>query len=172
MPIFKHITILDLTRVLSGPLATRHFADQGGKVIKIEPVQGDDARNFPPLVGNWSGYFETLNRNKKSLVLDLKSIDGLNKFYKLCETADVIVENYSPNIKSKLQIDYQTIQNLNPQIIYASLNGISKDDPRKYYDIIAQAESGLISLNNGHVNRTAIVDAFAGMKLAFAISSA
>jgi CoA:oxalate CoA-transferase len=172
MSLFKNLTILDLTRVLSGPLATRHFADLCANVIKIEPIQGDDTRNFPPIVDNWSGYFEVLNRNKKSLVLDLKSKEGLDKFYELCKTADVIVENFSTAVKIKLKIDYETIKAINSNIVYASLSGITNDNPRKYYDIVAQAESGLISLNNGHVNRTAIVDAFAGMKLAFSISSA
>jgi CoA:oxalate CoA-transferase len=172
MQIYNKLSILDLTRIFSGPIATRHFADLGANVIKIEPIHGDDTRNFPPIVGDWSGYFEILNRNKSSLLLNLKTKEGLDKFYELCKTADIIVENFSPSVKAKLKIDYSTIKKLNPKIIYASLSGISKDNPRKYYDIVAQAESGLISLNNGYVNRTAIVDAFAGMKLAFGISSA
>jgi crotonobetainyl-CoA:carnitine CoA-transferase CaiB-like acyl-CoA transferase len=172
MSIFANIKILDLTRVLSGPLATRHFAQQGAEVIKIESISGDDTRNFPPLVGSWSGYFEMLNYNKKSVVIDLKSVRGLNYFYKLCKTADVIVENYSSEVKGRLKIDFQTLAILNPQLIYASLSGVSAACSRKYYDIVAQGETGLISLNNNHVNRTAIIDSFAGMKLAFAISSA
>jgi CoA:oxalate CoA-transferase len=172
MPIFKDITILDLTRVLSGPLATRHFADQGANVIKIEPINGDDTRQFPPLIDNWSGYFEILNRNKKSLVLDLKSQKDLLRFYDLCQTADVIVQNFAPGVTAKLKIDYDTVKSINPKLVYTSLHGISKDNPRKYYDIIAQAETGLISLNKGHVSRTAIIDTFSGMKLAFAVSSA
>jgi CoA:oxalate CoA-transferase len=171
MAIFQNITILDLTHVLSGPLATRHFADQGANIIKIEPIGGDDSRCFPPIIGEWSGYFETLNRNKKSLVIDLKAQSGLERFYELCKTADLIVENFSPTIKTKLKIDYKTIKLINPKIIYASLYGINKDNPRKYYDIIAQGESGLASLNGNQVNRSAILDAFTGMKLAFAISS-
>ena len=71
MNIFTPVRILDLTRVFSGPFATRHFADYGAEVIKIEPPQGDDTRNFPPLVKGWSGYFEILNHNKKSLFLDV-----------------------------------------------------------------------------------------------------
>lgn len=169
--IFKNIKILDLTRVLSGPLATRHFAQQGAEVIKIESPMGDDTRQFPPLVNEWSGYFEILNHNKKSIVFNLKLSADLEKFYELCKDADVIVENFSPIVKRKLKIDYPKIRKINPKIIYASLCGISSDSNCKYYDIIAQAESGLININKTNC-KTAIVDSFAGMKLAFAIASA
>lgn len=175
MNLFSSIKILDLTRVFSGPFATRHFSDFGAEVIKIEPPQGDDSRRFPPLINNWSGYFEILNRNKKSLVLDLKNPDDLNKFYKLCEKCDVVVENFSPDTKKRLKIDYATIKKINTKIIYASVSGISDNVNRKYYDVIAQAESGFISLNGEKEDMkvaTSIIDAFSGMKLAFAISSA
>jgi CoA:oxalate CoA-transferase len=112
-----------------------------------------------------------LNYNKKSIVLNLKLAVDLEKFYELCKDADVIVENFSPNIKRKLKINYPEIRKINPRIIHASLCGISKDNNCKYYDIIAQAESGLISINKTN-SKTAIVDSFAGMKLAFAIASA
>ena len=169
--IFKNIRILDLTRILSGPLATRHFAVQGAEVIKIESPSGDDTRNFPPLIHDWSGYFEFLNHNKKSLVLDLKLAKDLERFYELCKSADVVLENFSPCVKTNLKIDYDTIKKLNPKIIYASICGVTPCNAQKYYDIIAQAESGLISLNRTN-NTTAIIDSFVAMKLAFAISSA
>lgn len=175
MNIFSSIKILDLTKVFSSPFATRHFADFGAEVIKIEPPKGDDSRNFPPIIDNWSGYFEILNRNKKSLVLDLKQKEDLSRFYKLCKNCDVIIENFSPNIKNKLKINYPIIKKINPKIIYASLSGVSEKINRKYYDIIAQAESGLMSLNgkkDDMKNATSIIDAFSGMKLAYAISSA
>lgn len=176
MNLFSKIKILDLTRVFSGPFATRHFSDFGAEIIKIEPPQGDDSRQFPPMINNWSGYFEVLNRNKKSLRLDLKHKQDLETFYKLCEQCDVLVENFSPEIKKKLKIDYKTIKNINKKVIYASLSGISEKVNKKYYDIIAQAESGIISLNGEYnqdmKNATSIIDAFSGMKLAFAISSA
>ncbi len=167
--IFDGIKILDLTRILSGPLATRHFAVQGAQVIKIESPDGDDTRYFPPLIDNWSGYFEILNHNKKSVVLDLKLDEDLIRFYILCKNADVVVENFSPSVKNKLKIDYDTIKKINPKIIYASICGVIPNENRKYYDIIAQAESGLISLNQTN-KTTAIVDSFAAMKLAFAIA--
>jgi len=175
MNLFSGIKILDLTRVFSGPFATRHFSDFGAEVIKIEPPQGDDSRKFPPHIGEWSGYFEILNRNKKAITLDLKNESDLDKFYKLCKKCDVVVENFSPDVAKKLKIDYQTIAKINQNIIYASISGISEKVVKKYYDVIAQAESGLISLNGESEdmkNATSVVDAFSGMKLSFAISSA
>jgi CoA:oxalate CoA-transferase len=175
MNIFSSIKILDLTRVFSGPFATRHFADYGATVIKVEPPQGDDTRNFPPLIGDWSGYFEVLNRNKKSVVLNLKNEEDLENFYLLTKQCDVIVENFTSNVTKKLKIDYATVKKINPKIIYASISGISDSINKKYYDAIAQAESGLISLNGEKQDMkisTAIIDAFSGMKLAYAISSA
>lgn len=175
MNLFSSIKILDLTRVFSGPFATRHFADFGAEIIKIEAPNGDDSRRFPPTINNWSGYFEVLNRNKKSLVLDLKNEQDLKKFYNLCKECDILVENFSPKIKNKLKIDYKNVKNINSKIIYASISGVSENVDKKYYDVIAQAESGLISLNGlkeDVKNATSIIDAFSGMKLAFAISSA
>ncbi len=175
MNIFSKIKIIDLTRVFSGPFATRHFADFGANVIKIEPLQGDDSRNYPPRIDNWSGYFEVLNRNKQSIFLNLKNTSDLEKFYILCEDADVLVENFTPNVKKNLKIDYKNIKKINPQIIYASISGVSPQINKKYYDLIAQAESGLISLNGEKDDMkisTSVVDAFSGMKLAFAISAA
>jgi CoA:oxalate CoA-transferase len=146
-PIFKGIRILDLTKVFSGPFATRQFADFGAEVIKIENRDTpDDSRGFPPLKGNWSGYFEILNRNKKGISLNLKQTQDLQKFYKLCESADCIVENLTPRTKYNLKIDYEIIKQINPKIIYASLSGLGQNSNRKYYDVIAQAESGLMSL--------------------------
>jgi CoA:oxalate CoA-transferase len=175
--LFTGLRILDLTKVFSGPFATRQFADYGAEVIKIENSDNpDDSRAFPPLKNNWSGYFEILNRNKKGITLNLTNEDDLQKFYKLCETSDCVVENLTPSTKHKLKIDYTTIYNINPRIIYASLSGLGQNSNRKYYDVIAQAESGLMSLtgteNNPMKIGPAVVDAFSGMTLAFAISSA
>ena len=177
MNIFSNITIIDLSQVFSGPFATRHFSDYGAQVIKVEPPNGDSSRDFPPLKndGTWSGYFETVNRNKTCQVIDLKTQVGKNKLYKICEKADILVENFSPNVTKKLGIDFQTIKKINPRLIYASLSGISPNIDRKYYDVLAQAESGLMSLNgetNDMKNSTSIIDAFSGLKLAHALSSA
>lgn len=175
LSLFNGIKILDLSRVFSGPFATRHFSDFGAEVIKIEPPSGDESRKFPPLLNNWSGYFEVLNRNKQAITLDLKNESDLSKLYQLSREADVFVENFSPSIKKKLKVDYEHIKKYNDKIIYASISGISAEVNRKYYDIIAQAESGFVSLNGETEDMkvaTSVVDAFSGMKLAFAISSA
>ncbi len=175
--IFSGIKVVDLTKVFSGPFATRMLADYGAEVIKIESENSrDDSRNFPPIKNNWSGYYEILNRNKKGLSLDLKQTDDLEKFYDLIKGADVFVENLTPSVKKRLKIDYETLKKLNPQLVYASLSGVGQDSDKKYYDVIAQAQSGLMSLSGTPESPMkigpSIVDAFSGMTLAFAISSA
>ncbi len=175
--IFTGIKVLDITKVFSGPFATRCLADYGAEVLKIEDIlHQDDARNFPPLKNTSSGYFEILNRNKKAVSLNLKDSADLQSFYNLCKDADVIVENMTPSTKYPLNIDYKTIYKINPRIIYASLSGRGQQENIKYYDVIAQAESGLMSLSGtAHTPMKigpAVVDAFSGMTLAFAISSA
>lgn len=175
--IFSGIKVLDLTKVYSGPLATRMLADYGASVIKIEHSDApDDSRHYPPLKNGASGYFEILNRNKDGISLNLKDKKDLDHFYQLCKSADVIVENLTPNTKTRLHIDYPTVQKFNATIIYASLSGKGQDTDEKYYDIIAQAQSGLMSLSGTKDQPMkigpAVVDAFCGMTLAFAISSA
>ena len=175
--IFSNITVLDLTKVFSGPFGTRILADYGAEVIKIEnPEAPDDTREYPPVKNKWSGYFEILNRNKKGISLNLKNPKDLKKFYTLAKKADVIAENLTPKVKKRLKIDYPIIKKLNPKIIYASLTGLGQKYNTKYYDILAQAESGLISLTGTPDMPTkvgpAIIDAFSGSFLALSISSA
>lgn len=177
MSIFSDIKVLDLTKVFSGPFATRMLADYGEEVLKIENDENpDDSRQFPPLKNGWSGYYEILNRNKKGIALNLKDEKDLNTFYQLVTKADIIVENFTPSTKHKLKIDYNTVKEFNPSIIYASLSGIGQQSDRKYYDVIAQAESGLMSLTGFEGSPMkigpSIVDAFSGMTLAFALASA
>lgn len=175
--IFTGITILDLTKVFSGPLATRYFADYGARVIKIENQRSPDpARAFPPLRNGMSGYFEILNRNKESLCLDLKSPADLHTFYELVKKADIVVENMTPSAKHNLKIDYGTLKKINPRLIYASLAGKDQNSDEKYFDIIAQAESGLMTLSGTKDHPTkigpSVVDAFSGINLAFALAAA
>ena len=175
MGLFSSVKVIDLTRVFSGPFATRHFADQGADVLKIEPPQGDDSRHFPPHVGGWSGYFEVINRNKRSLALDLKTDRDRGTFFALCAGCDVVVENFSGAVKRRLGVDYADVARVNPSVVYASITGVSDAVDRRYYDVIAQAESGLLSLNgesDDMKNATSVVDAFAGMKLAYAVAAA
>ncbi len=175
--IFSGVKVIDITKVFSGPFATRMLADYGAEVLKIESEKNyDDSRNYPPHKNNWSGYYEVLNRNKYGISLNLKDAEDLNKLYELVKEADVFVENLTPSTKDKLKIGYETLKAINPKIIYASLSGIGQDSNKKYYDVIAQAQSGLMSLS-GHPDEPmkigpSIVDAFSGMTLAFGIASA
>lgn len=139
------LRVLDLTRVRSGPTCVRQFADWGADVIKIEaPV--DTAQFGGPRSGP---DFQNLHRNKRSLTLDLKNEAGLAAFRKLADTADIIVENFRPGVKTRLGIDYDTLSKTNPGLIYASISGFGQDGPladRPGFDQIAQGMGGLMSI--------------------------
>ena len=144
--ILDHITVLDLTRVRSGPTCVRQLADWGANVIKIETPssEGSDMGGTRD-----SSDFQNLQRNKRSMVLDLKSDEGRGIFLKMAETADVIVENYRPDVKHRLGIDYETIKAFNRGIVYASISGFGQDGPlskRPGFDQIAQGMGGLMSI--------------------------
>ncbi|MET0568583.1 MAG: CoA transferase [Hyphomicrobiaceae bacterium] len=138
-------TVLDLTRVRSGPTCVRQLADWGANVIKIE-----DPSDKAGLGGPRSGSdFQNLHRNKRSMTLNLKSKQGVEIFKKLAERADVIVENYRPDVKKRLGIDYDSIRSLNSRIVYASISGFGQDGPlagRPGFDQIAQGMGGLMSI--------------------------
>lgn len=144
--ILDHITVLDLTRVRSGPTCVRQLADWGANVIKIETPSSEGA----DMGGTRdSSDFQNLQRNKRSMVLDLKSDEGRGIFLKLAETADVIVENYRPDVKHRLGIDYDSIKAFNRGIVYASISGFGQDGPlskRPGFDQIAQGMGGLMSI--------------------------
>jgi crotonobetainyl-CoA:carnitine CoA-transferase CaiB-like acyl-CoA transferase len=139
------LRVLDLTRVRSGPTCVRQLADWGADVIKIEaPV--DTAQFGGPRSGP---DFQNLHRNKRSLTLDLKNEAGLAAFRKLADTADIIVENFRPGVKTRLGIDYDTLSQTNPGLIYASISGFGQDGPladRPGFDQIAQGMGGLMSI--------------------------
>jgi len=141
------LTILDLTRVRSGPAAVRQFADWGANVIKIEEANmGADDR--PGGSAQYADYQNT-HRNKKSITLNLKSEEGLQIFYDLVKKADVVVENYRPDVKNRLKIDYESLKAFNPKIILASISGFGQTGPyakRPGLDQIAQGLSGLMSV--------------------------
>lgn len=149
----KNIKVLDFTRVLAGPYCTMLMADMGAEVIKIErPGTGDDTRGFGPFQNNESGYFMFLNRGKKSIQLDLKSPESINILKELVKESDVIVENFRPGVMKKLGLDYETVKELNPKIVYASISGFGQYGPysqRPAYDLVAQAMGGLASIT-GH----------------------
>lgn len=149
------IRVVDLSHVLAGPTTTMFLADLGAEVIHVEPPQGDDAREYGPFAGepgkNNSGYFISLNRNKKSLVLNLKLEKGREILRELIRVSDVIVENFRPTTMRKMGFGWEEVQKLNPRIIYAAISGFGHDSPSEYasrpsYDMVAQAYSGLMSI--------------------------
>jgi CoA:oxalate CoA-transferase len=151
----KGIRVLDLSHVLAGPTATMILADLGAEVIHVEPPQGDDAREYGPFAEkidkNHSGYFISLNRNKKSLVLNLKQKKGKEILQELIKVSDVIVENFRPGTMSALGFGWEEVRHLNPKIVYASISGFGHETLPEYanrpaYDIVAQAYSGLMSI--------------------------
>lgn len=145
------IKILDLTRLLPGPVCTMHLADMGAEVIKIEePGLGDYARSIPPIQKVNSSFFLAVNRNKSSVTLDLKEEKDKKIFLKLSETADVIVESFRPGVVSKLGIDYNTIQKINPKIVYCSITGYGQTGPysnKAGHDINYCSYTGIINQN-------------------------
>ncbi len=145
--ILSHYTVLDLTRVRSGPTCVRQLADWGADVIKIEDPDTDKAAGMG---GPREGPdFQNLHRNKRSMTLNLKSAKGIEIFKRLAAKADIIVENYRPDVKARLGIDYDTIAKINPRIIYGSISGFGQDGPyrdRPGFDQIAQGMGGLMSV--------------------------
>lgn len=144
------IKVLDLTRVLAGPYATMILGDLGADIIKIEmPVKGDDARHFGPYVKDESAYFMSLNRNKRSITLNLKHQKGKELFLKMVKKADIVVENYRPGTMEKLGLGYDVLSEINPSIIYAATSGYGHTGPyskRAAYDAVVQAMGGIMSI--------------------------
>ena len=127
----KGIRILDLTRLLPGPYCSMMLADFGAEVIKIEePLAGDYARGFPPAQNGFGFWHLQLNRNKKSLAVDLKTKEGKEVFFRLLKKADVVMESYRPGVLKRLGIEYETARTINPKIVYCSLSGYGKRGPR------------------------------------------
>jgi len=145
---FSGITVIDFTKVFGGPFATKTLADYGATVIKIEfDTFPDPAKSFPPLHNGISGYYEMLNFHKSKLELNLKYENDRQRLFDLIQTADVFVENMTPHVKKRLGIEAKTLCQKNPRLIYASLTGVDQESNRKYFDVIGQAESGLMSLS-------------------------
>ena len=142
--------VLDFTRVLAGPLCTMLLGDMGAEVIKIEdPKHGDDTREWAPFVGGWSTYFLTVNRNKKSVAIDLKSADGKDFLTALIRSADVLVENFRPGTLERLGFGPDHVRALNERLIYCSISGYGATGPRRDlpgYDPVIQGESGLMDV--------------------------
>ena len=140
--------VIDLTRARAGPTAARHFADWGADVIKVEMPQEGDEDAMMGGVREGPDFFN-LHRNKRSITLNLKTADGVAILKKLAAGADVLIENYRPDVKRRLGIDYETLRKINPRLVYVSLSGFGQDGPygsRPGFDQIAQGMGGLMSV--------------------------
>lgn len=150
-PPLHGIKILDLTQAMAGPIATMLLGDLGADIIKIEPPTGDQTRTWaPPYINGISAYFLSVNRNKKSISLDLKSPSGQDILRKLAAKADILMENFRPGTLGRLGLSYEEAQKENPGLIYCSLSGYGQDGPQKDwpgYDLTVLANSGLLSIN-------------------------
>ncbi len=153
------IRVLDLTRVLSGPAASLALADLGAEVIKIEPPgAGDETRTFPPLRNGESHYFLSINRGKKSIVIDLKSQAGVQLAKDLAAKCDVVIENFRPGVMDRLGLGYETLSAINPRLIYCAISGFGMTGPLRdqpSFDIVMQALSGALSVN-GELGETPV----------------
>lgn len=172
------IRVLDLTRVLAGPFCTMLLGDMGAEIIKIEvPGQGDDSRRYPPFIGEESAYFMNLNRNKKSIVVDLKHPKAKKLFLKLVDQSDVVIENFRPGTMEKLGLGYEALKVRNPDLVYSCISGFGHSGPYRDlpgYDIIGQAMGGIMSITGWPDSPptrtgTAIADVLAGLSACIGI---
>jgi len=174
------VKILDLSHVLAMPYCTMVLSDLGAEVIKIEKNDGDDSRKFGPYKNGESAYFMSINRNKKSIVLNLKEEKGKEIVRELIKKCDVITENFRPGTMEKLGFSYENIKKINPSIIYATISQFGNDSVypgRPGYDIIAQAYGGLMSITGYPDNPptrvgSSIADIISGLFSAIAILGA
>jgi len=146
--VLENVRVLDLTRVRSGPTAVRQLADWGADVIRIEQPQALEPDGSLGAARHTSD-FQNLQRNKRSITLNLKTDEGMAVFRKLADTADVIVENFRPDVKTRLGIDYDTLAKSNERLIYASISGFGQTGPyakRPGFDQVAQGMGGLMSI--------------------------
>src|ERR1700749_4333807 len=173
------LVVLDLTRVRSGPTCVREFADWGANVIKIDAREegGADGAGPSDFSSRHDPDFQNLHRNKRAMALDLKSPDGVAIFRKMVAKADIVVENYRPDVKQRLGIDYESLRAINPRIILASISGFGQDGPyrtRAGFDQIAQGMGGLMWVtgmpDQGPVRAgVAVADSTAGLYAATGI---
>jgi len=144
------IKVVDLTSALAGPFCTMMLGDAGADVIKVEPPGGDSTRGWgPPFWGDQGAEFLAVNRNKRSIVLDLKKSEAREALFELCRTADVFVENYRRGVPERLGIDYETLRKINPRLVYCSISGFGDSGPRRLqpaYDSIMQAFVGIMHM--------------------------
>ena len=183
MKALEGIRVLDLTHAHAGPICTMFLAALGAEVIKIEPPWGEMTRMFPPLVKGVSPYFAFINRCKLGVTLNLKHPKGVELFKRLVKVSDVVVENFRPGTMERLGIGWETLKELNPRIILASISGFGQTGPwrdRRSFDLIAQASSGYMWLMRDsidpegppHLAPEAIADTIPGLSLLIGILAA
>ena len=148
------MVVLDLTQIMAGPFCTMSLADMGADVIKVEKLNGgdDNRRMGPPFINDWSAGFLALNRNKRSLAVDLRSEVGRIMFKRLVEKADALVENFRPGVMERLGLDYESLAAIKPSLVYCSVSGFGNSGPyakKGGFDLVAQGVSGLMSIT-GH----------------------
>jgi crotonobetainyl-CoA:carnitine CoA-transferase CaiB-like acyl-CoA transferase len=173
------IKVLDLSRALAGPYCTMMLADMGADVIKVEmPGRGDDSRSWgPPFVEGESAYFMSINRNKKSITLNMKSENSTEIIYKLIKQSDVLVENFRPGAMERLGLEYEQVKEMNPKIIYCSISGFGQNGPYRMlpgFDQVLQGMGGLMSITGDPGGSpikvgVAIADISGGMFAAYGI---
>ena len=179
---FEGVKIVDLTTMLSGPWATSILGDQGADVIKVEvPGKGDHVRSLGNQQGGMSSMFLNINRNKRSITLDLKKPEGRDLLLRLAGTADVFVQNFRPGVVERLGVGYEDVAKVNPNIVYMSLSGFGERGPwvhKPVYDPVIQALSGLTTIQAGsdderpRLVRTVLPDKFSAMAASQAIGAA
>ena len=175
------IRVLDLSRVLAGPYCTMVLGDLGADVIKVEPPEGDETRGWgPPFAEGESAYYLCVNRNKRDIVINLKTEEGRAILPELMKQSDVLVENFRPGTLARFGLDYESARSLNPRLVYCSITGFGQTGPmrdRPGYDFMIQALGGLMSITGepeGEPMKTgvAVVDLFAGQNAVIAILAA
>lgn len=183
------LRILDLTQMLAGPYCTQMLADHGADVIKIEPPGGEPSRHVGPFHADdelraFGGYFASVNRNKRGIVLDLKEEAGRETFLALVRTADAVIENYRVGVMERLSLSYETLREINPRLVYAAIRGFgdSRTGQSPYmawpaYDIVAQAMGGIISITGEGASSPVKVgpgvgDLVPGLMMAFGVVAA
>lgn len=174
------IRVLDLSRMLPGPYCSMMLADLGAEVIKVEALSGDPTRRSPPMIEGQSAPFAQVNRNKKSIAIDLKQAEGRDIFLKLASTADCVLEQFRPGVVDRLGINFAAVVGVNPRIVYCSLTGFGQDGPhreRSGHDLNYLALSGVLGLTTDERGKPVIpgvqvADLAGGMIAGFAILAA
>jgi len=175
------LRVLDMSQIMAGPYCTMVLADMGADVTKIEKINGgDDSRQMGPYINDESTCFMQINRNKRSIALNLKDPEALEIFYDLAREADVVVENFRPGVTQSLKVDYDTLREINPALIYCSISGYGQTGPYRSkggFDLVAQGMTGLMSMTGEPGRRplktgVAVYDIGAGITSVYTILAA